>query len=69
MKKTGYENIEINRKDGKPATCMSCGALATKKVTFRSDLCTLRVALCTECAGKEYEALYLQRTIEFPGFA
>lgn len=69
MKKTGYVKIKDHVLAQKKPVCLSCGALATHKVTFRDDWCTLRVVLCEECACKEYAELKLQRSIQFPGVA
>lgn len=69
MKKVGYRPITPKVLAMRKPTCMSCGALATKQVTFRDDWCKLRIALCTKCASLEYEELNLQRTLQFPGVA
>jgi len=69
MEKVGYRGIPKNKNGGKPITCISCGALATRQVTFRDNWGILRVNLCIECAGKGYEALKLQSRIKWPGAA
>ena len=69
MERTGYKTIPWQERGAKKPRCASCGTLAMKRVTFSDDFCTLRVTLCGECALLDYEVLYLQRTIEFPGFA
>jgi hypothetical protein len=69
MKKVGYRRVEPQTLALKKPKCINCGALATRRVTFRDDWCTLRVVLCEECAHKEYEDLHLQKSIQFPGVA
>jgi hypothetical protein len=69
MKKTGYQNIRDMNTIKKRPTCVSCGGIATKRVVFENDWCTLKVALCASCALLEYEELNLQRSLRFPGVA
>jgi hypothetical protein len=69
MRKVGYRNITDAVLAQKKPGCMSCNALATKRVTFRDDWSLLRVNLCDECAKKEYDNLRLQTRIDWPGVA
>lgn len=69
MQKVGYRKIsEGIRQDARPL-CMSCGGVATKRVIFEDEFCTLKVRLCDECADKDYEELKLRRMIDWPGMA
>lgn len=69
MEKIGYTIIKQDRNGEKPATCINCGKKGSVRVTFADRWTKLTVTLCKYCAEKNYEALRLQSSLDWPGVA
>lgn len=66
MRKIGWTVIHKSRVGGKPASCVSCGRKANRRVTFRDNFGKVTVTLCNFCAQKDYMDLKLQTRFDWP---